>query len=113
MRLGKHFIFDAAHFIRDYKGKCERVHGHTYRLEVVIEDSVKEDGMVLDFSILKKVVDDEVIEALDHSDLNGILPNPTAENIVEWVWKRLEDKLPLYSVRIWEGDRKWAQKVRD
>jgi 6-pyruvoyltetrahydropterin/6-carboxytetrahydropterin synthase len=112
MRLGKIFYFDAAHYLPDYDGKCENLHGHTYRLEIVIDDKVKRDGMVLDFTKLKEIVNKEVLEALDHQPLNEIVDNPTAEHIVEWIWRRLKGKLPLYSVKLWEGDGKWVQKVR-
>ena len=44
MRLCREFYFDAAHYIPHYKGKCEKLHGHTYKLEVVIESNVKKDG---------------------------------------------------------------------
>jgi 6-pyruvoyltetrahydropterin/6-carboxytetrahydropterin synthase len=111
MKLGKTFYFDAAHHIRDYKGKCERLHGHTYKLEVTIEGPVKADGMVMDFSILKSIVEQEVLEELDHQDLNNLIKNPTAENIVEWAWKKLQKKLPLHSIKVWEGEGKWAEKV--
>jgi 6-pyruvoyltetrahydropterin/6-carboxytetrahydropterin synthase len=110
MMLGKVFYFDSAHYLPDYCGKCENLHGHTYRLEVVIEDGVKEDGMVLDFTILKGIVVEEVIDKLDHMGLNDILKNPTAENIVEWIWARLEKRLPLKSIKLWEGDGKWVEK---
>jgi 6-pyruvoyltetrahydropterin/6-carboxytetrahydropterin synthase len=112
MRICREFTFDAAHYISDYKGKCERMHGHTYKLEVTIEGPIRKDGMVMDFTILKDIVEKEVLEALDHVDLNEVMENPTAENLVEWSWKRLKGKLPLYSIRIWEGEGKWAEKVK-
>lgn len=114
MKVGRVFHFDAAHRLRDYEGLCERLHGHTYRLEVVVEDKVKEDGMVLDFSILKKIVEDEVLGKLDHASLNDLVENPTAENIAEWIYNRLKKKLPtLHSVKLWEGRGKWVEKTGD
>jgi 6-pyruvoyltetrahydropterin/6-carboxytetrahydropterin synthase len=112
MRLGKIFYIDSAHYLPDYCGKCEKLHGHTYKLEIVIEDKIKKDGMVLDFGILKEVVTKEVLDEIDHRNLNEIINMPTAENIVEWIWKRLHKKLPLYSIKLWEGDGKWVEKVR-
>ncbi|MFH0862334.1 MAG: 6-carboxytetrahydropterin synthase QueD [Candidatus Altiarchaeota archaeon] len=112
MRLCNIFYFDSAHYLPDYCGKCENPHGHTYKLEIVIEDKVKKDGMVLDFTILKDIVNREVVDVLDHRNLNEIVDNPTAEHIVEWIWKALAKKLPLHSVKLWEGEGKWAQKVR-
>jgi 6-pyruvoyltetrahydropterin/6-carboxytetrahydropterin synthase len=111
MRIGCEFYFDSSHYLPDYKGKCERLHGHTYKLEVVIEDAVREDGMVMDFNLLKKTVKEEVIEGLDHMKLNDVLDNPTAENIVEWIIGRLRGRLPLYSIKLWEGNGKWVERL--
>lgn len=111
MRLCREFYFDAAHYIPNYKGKCEKLHGHTYKLEVVIEDGIKTDGMVLDFAKIKEIVETTVIEKLDHRALNELFENPTAEHILEWIAARLTDKLPLYSLRLWEGHGKWVEKV--
>jgi len=111
MRLCREFYIDAAHYLPDYDGKCENLHGHTYKLEVVVEGKIKKDGMVMDFGRIKEVVDSEVVEELDHKQLNEIIDNPTAENLVEWICKRLKGKLPLYSIKLWEGEGKWVEKV--
>jgi len=108
MKVGREFSFDASHFLPDYKGKCERVHGHTYRLKVVVEGEPNENGMVMDFSELKGAVNDAVMERLDHSNLNEIFENPTAENIAEWIFKELEGKIPVCSVKLYEGLGKWV-----
>ena len=108
MKVGREFSFDASHFLPDYEGKCERVHGHTYRLKVVIEGEPKDDGMVMDFNELKDAVNDAVMERLDHSNLNEIFENPTAENIAEWIFKELEKKIPVSSVKLYEGLGKWV-----
>lgn len=112
MKACRVFYFDAAHFLPKYKGKCERQHGHTYRLEVEVEGELGVGGMVLDFNEIKKVVEREIIEKLDHSSMNDILPNPTSENITQWIWSRLSGKLPLSRVRLWEGEGKWVEKTR-
>lgn len=109
MRLCREFHFDAAHYIPNYKGKCEKLHGHTYRLDVVIEDSVKKDGMVVDFVKVKEIVEESVIEKLDHQSLNTLFENPTAEHIIHWIADQLKGKLPLYSLRLWEGQGKWVE----
>jgi 6-pyruvoyltetrahydropterin/6-carboxytetrahydropterin synthase len=109
MRLCREFFFDAAHYIPHYKGKCEQLHGHTYRLEVVIEGGVKKDGMVVDFVKLKEIVDTNVLEKLDHQSLNDLFENPTAEHILEWIAQQLKGLLPLYSLRLWEGQGKWVE----
>ena len=112
MIVGRTFYFDASHHLTDYEGACERVHGHTYRLEIQVEDEVGECDMVLDFGDLKNTVKRKVLSKLDHCDLNEIMENPTAENIVEWIWGRLEGGLNIYSVKLWEGEGKWALKTK-
>lgn len=103
----KEFKFDAAHYLPSYNGKCERLHGHTYKLLVKVEGYPDEEGMIMDFTLLKKVVQDKVLSLLDHSLLNDIIPNPSAELISVWVWKRLEEELAapnrkLKEVEVWE-----------
>ena len=101
MKVSKEFTFDAAHNLTEYHGKCEALHGHTYRLRVTLEAPVDASGMVFDFVALKDSVDERVIRILDHSYLNDLLPQPTAENVAIWVWEQLRD-LPLCEVRVWE-----------
>jgi len=110
MRLGRTFYFDSSHYLPDYDGKCEKHHGHTYRLDIIIEGPIADDGMVLDFGKLKEKVDRLVLTDLDHACLNDIVGNPTAENIAEWIWERLSAELPMQSVRLWEGKGKWVEK---
>lgn len=109
MKVCREFYFDAAHHLKDYKGECEKVHGHTYKLEVVVSGKPEKDGMVMDFTELKKIVEETVIDKLDHADLNKIFDNPTTENIASWVYNKLEDKIPVFSVKLWEGNGKWAK----
>jgi 6-pyruvoyltetrahydropterin/6-carboxytetrahydropterin synthase len=109
MKLCREFYFDAAHYIPNYKGKCEKLHGHTYKLEIVIEGGVKKDGMVIDFAKMKEIVDGAVIEKLDHQALNELFENPTAEHILGWISEQLKGKLPLSSIKLWEGQGKWVE----
>lgn len=109
MRLCREFYFDAAHFIPNYKGKCEQLHGHTYKLEIVIEGDVKKDGMVVDFAKMKDIVEATVLEKLDHKALNELFENPTAEQMLNWIAGQLTGKLPLSSIRLWEGQGKWVE----
>ncbi|MFC2162529.1 6-carboxytetrahydropterin synthase QueD [Candidatus Altiarchaeota archaeon] len=113
MRAARIFYFDAAHHLPDYQGKCEHVHGHTYRLEVVIASDVGADGMVMDFNDIKKIVIESIVDRLDHMDLNELMDNPTAESIASWIWENLSGKLPLSRIRLWEGDRKWVEKTSE
>jgi len=91
MLLTKIFTFEAAHKLTKYHGKCERMHGHSYKLEVTIEGESQENGMILDFGVLKKIVKEQVLNKLDHYTLNDIIENPTCENMAQWIWTQLED----------------------
>lgn len=70
MKVTKEVTFDSAHMLSNYKGKCENLHGHTYKLQVTVEAPLQREGneecMVLDFNTLKKAID-VVIEAFDHA----------------------------------------------
>ncbi|HEX54604.1 MAG: 6-carboxytetrahydropterin synthase QueD [Candidatus Altiarchaeales archaeon] len=114
-KIGRVFHFDAAHQLRHYKGKCENLHGHTYRLEVVVSGNISDNGMVIDFNKLKNLVDREILKELDHRNLNELFEQPTAENIAKWIFKRLGESIKsenlginLFEVRLWEGDGKWV-----
>lgn len=108
MKIGREFYFDAAHFLSDYKGKCEQLHGHTYKLEVIVEGSIGNDGMLMDFNELKEIVNSNILERLDHKDLNEIFDVPTAENIASWIFDELKTRMPIHSVKLWEGHSKWV-----
>jgi 6-pyruvoyltetrahydropterin/6-carboxytetrahydropterin synthase len=107
MLLKREFSFDAAHRLERYHGKCENLHGHTYRLSVEIEGLPDAEGMIVDFAQVKETVDREVISKFDHSYLNDTIRQPSAENIARFVFERLEPLLkgPNYSlsaVQVWE-----------
>ena len=102
-RVVRSFSFEAAHVLPWHEGQCRNLHGHSYRLEVAVEGPIAENGMVLDFADLKAVVQREVIDHFDHTLLNDLLDNPTAEVIAANAWKRLEAAgLVLAWVRLWE-----------
>lgn len=95
MRVRRRFRFEAAHELPRHPGKCRNLHGHSYELFVVVEGEVEpESGMVVDFSDLKRTVRREVVDRLDHTHLNDVIDNPTAEQVAIWIWKRLEPALP-------------------
>lgn len=107
MFLVKEFKFDAAHNLVSYKGKCEKLHGHTYRLVVVLDGVPDREGMIMDFLELKEIVNEKVLKKLDHSYINEIIKQPSAENIAVWVWEQLEksvrrENCRLYEVQVWE-----------
>jgi 6-pyruvoyltetrahydropterin/6-carboxytetrahydropterin synthase len=100
--------FDSGHYLRGYKGKCSRPHGHRFEYEVVIEgDELNEIGILVDFVDVKKAMK-EVEEILDHQMLNeiGIFKsiNPTAENLSRFIFVYLSKCLPnVVRVTVWES----------
>ena len=103
MRIVKDFTFDSAHFLKDYHGKCEHMHGHTYRIQVTVEGKVQKNGLVMDFAEIKKIVNERVVDKWDHQVINDTLEHASVENMCVWAWKQLKPKLRgLVEVRIWE-----------
>jgi 6-pyruvoyltetrahydropterin/6-carboxytetrahydropterin synthase len=81
LTVSKTFRFEAAHSLPYYIGDCAKLHGHSYTLEISCKGEVdKETGFVMDFKELKKIVQEKVIDLLDHEFLNNVFKNPTAEN---------------------------------
>ncbi len=101
--------FSSAHNLRGYKGKCESLHGHNWKVEAVCRSrTLDRIGMVMDFAALKRALQD-VISGLDHRYLNEIPPfdkiNPTSENIARHIYMKLKKKVKgLSSVVVWEND---------
>ena len=107
MQIRKLFRFEAAHVLPHHPGKCSRLHGHSYRFEVAVDGPLQQtgpaQGMVVDFDEIAAVVRPHVVERLDHSSLNDVLPNPTAEHIALWIWHELAPRLAgLSEVVVWE-----------
>jgi len=101
--------FSSAHNLRGYKGKCEELHGHNWKVEVVVaKDKLDKTGMVLDFQYLKKKLNN-VLKELDHKYLNNIpyfkKVNPTSENIAKYIYDRIEYRVSsIKSVTVWENN---------
>jgi 6-pyruvoyltetrahydropterin/6-carboxytetrahydropterin synthase len=106
--------FAAGHALRNYKGKCENVHGHNFRVQVVIEGERLDNGMLVDFLDVKDLMRG-VIARLDHQFLNDIAPfderNPSAENIAEYFYAEMTQGLSktpvpvrIREVKVWETD---------
>lgn len=102
MQLSCAFEFAASHFLTKYHGKCENLHGHNYKIVITIEGDVKEDGMVMDFKIIKEKVTGKVLDKLDHTHLNDTMENPSAENLSVWIWDQLKNELPLKKIAVYE-----------
>lgn len=100
--------FSASHRLPDYDGPCADLHGHNWRVEVWITGNVNAvTGMLIDFREIK-----EVIDSYDHTHLNDMIPNPTAEYLAYEIWKRLfQDHTDLShcTVRVWESDHAYAE----
>lgn len=99
VRLVKSFGFEAAHWLPTFPDghKCRRLHGHSFRVEVVVEgDLDPERGYLVDYGDIKAATQPIELE-LDHRCLNDIpgLENPTSEMIARWIWNRLHPALPL------------------
>ncbi len=104
--------FSAAHNLREYEGKCEKLHGHNWRVDVRLAgDHLDNQGMVLDFKEGKRILA-EALEPFDHAYLNEVPPfdglNPSSENlarvIAEAVAKRLPEGVRVAGVTTWESD---------
>ena len=104
MRVKATFDFEAAHRLPQHPGKCKDLHGHSYHLVVTVERKVAADsGMAIDFADLKTVVRREVVDRLDHTFINELIDNPTAEVMAVWIWNALREPLPgIAEVELWE-----------
>ncbi|MCK9481695.1 MAG: 6-carboxytetrahydropterin synthase QueD [Bacteroidia bacterium] len=101
MEIYKEFDFEAAHFLPNVPEghKCKNIHGHSYRFTIFLKGDVNaETGWIMDFAILKSIVN-PIVKQLDHQTLNNImgLENPTVENLSIWLWDTLKPQLPLLS----------------
>ncbi|NIP57047.1 MAG: 6-carboxytetrahydropterin synthase QueD [Gemmatimonadetes bacterium] len=111
--------YDAAHFLRNYKGKCERLHGHRYVVEVAVQvEELNDAGIAVDFVDLKGHLR-ELADGLDHRNLNDLPPfsevETSAENQARYFYEELKERLPeevaggLLYARVWETPTQWAQ----
>jgi 6-pyruvoyltetrahydropterin/6-carboxytetrahydropterin synthase len=101
VRLSKTFRFEAAHDLPTFPPghKCRRLHGHSFRFDVVVEGRVDPKlGYLIDYGDIKQAAG-PIVKRLDHYYLNEIegLENPTSENLARWLWDQLKPSLPLLS----------------
>lgn len=120
IEVTKEFTFDSSHQLHNYNGACARLHGHTYTLQVTLEGVVDDRGIVLDFKDLKSMVNDKIINDLDHYFLNDKLSfNTTAENMVVYFYDVLATAIKCYSadcnryvrlkeIKLWETPTSFA-----
>ncbi|WGE75835.1 6-carboxytetrahydropterin synthase QueD [Actinobacillus equuli] len=138
-KIAKEFSFDMAHMLDGHDGKCQNLHGHTYKLQVeVSSDLVAEGakrGMVMDYSDLKSVVKREILDPMDHAyiydlnsdresqvaklliDLNskvyGIPSRTTAEEMAKYMFEKSEKVgLPVSLIRLWETPTSYCEYSR-
>jgi 6-pyruvoyltetrahydropterin/6-carboxytetrahydropterin synthase len=111
--------FSSAHSLREYEGNCERVHGHNWKVEIVVSGKELDDmGIALDFRELKRILK-EITGELDHRNLNEIPPfdrvNPSSENIARFIFERARDRVPLKvkieRVTVWESENSCASFI--
>ena len=140
IRITKQFSFETGHALYGYDGKCKNVHGHSYKLSVTVigqpisDNSNVKFGMVIDFSDLKKIVKEEIVDNFDHATVfNKNTPHielaaelesrghhvilvdyqPTSENMVTDFAKKIKNRLPadikLHSLKLQETDTSFAE----
>jgi len=140
IRITKQFSFETGHALYGYDGKCKNVHGHSYKLSVTVIGTPITDrnnvkfGMVIDFSDLKKIVEEEIVDQFDHATVfNQTTPHvslakelsdrghhvilvdyqPTSENMVidfaEKIKNRLPESIQLHSLKLQETDSSFAE----
>lgn len=110
MLITKEVTFDSAHFLTDYYGKCERMHGHTYSLQVTLEGEIQKNGMVIDFALLKQIIKNRILNKLDHQLLNDVIENPSTERVAVWIWDQLCDMKKILKAEA--GDPNMDQNIR-
>jgi len=107
--------FEAAHYIKNYPGKCARLHGHNWIVEAIVcGEKLNELGILVDFKDLKAALKD-VLDGLDHQYLNDLEffadKNPTAENLAQEIFNRLSmseifnDETKLTAVKVYESSK--------
>ncbi|PKL36104.1 MAG: 6-carboxytetrahydropterin synthase QueD [Spirochaetae bacterium HGW-Spirochaetae-1] len=107
--------FASAHQLRGYRGKCENLHGHNWKVELTVKgETLNGIGLLIDFHDLKKMLK-EILSILDHKNINDVPPfdkeNPSSENLAEFIAGLILEKLAeisppiqLHSLTVWESD---------
>lgn len=115
IRISKTFDFDAAHWLPFVPEghKCNRMHGHTYRVEIICEGLLDDRGMILDYSEIAAAWA-PIHDKIDHRVLNDVacLSNPTTEILASWIFGFLEKQIPLHAVRVYESATTYCEVDR-
>lgn len=95
--------FSSAHYLENYNGKCEKMHGHTFEVEVHLRaEKLDKSGIAIDFTELKGYLK-EILP--DHKVLNEIFDfSPSAENISEYLYSKVKEKYPVIKIVVWESE---------
>ena len=125
-KVTKEFRFEMAHVLSNYNGPCGNLHGHSYRLLVTLEDTKLKDGMVLDLTEIKKIVNDKIVSKMDHALAINANTNDefeqflmmlcinhkkkvvlfpfrtTAENMSKWIYDELSEILNISKITLYE-----------
>lgn len=137
IRITKEFSFEMAHALRNYDGPCRNIHGHSYKLFVTLIGEPQEDdenpknGMIMDFGVLKNMVNKKIVDKYDHSvvvyqkderlaEMKDLFENiialdyqPTCENLVvdfaKTIHHMLPDKIEVYSIKLYETATSFAE----
>lgn len=139
IRVTKQFSFEMSHALLNYDGLCRNIHGHSYKLQITVlgeplnNSANPKDGMVIDFSILKRLIQQNIVSPLDHSlminenapieklstlgemyERHHVVPfQPTSENMVVYIAEKVKLLLPehlqLFSVRLYETSNSFAE----
>ncbi len=141
LRITKEFRFEGAHALSDYNGKCKHIHGHSYVLYVTItgepikDKASAEYGMIMDFAELKRIVNTNIIDLVDHAlifrndaplseEINNTYDNvinlpfqPTCENLINYFAEIIMEKLPndvrLYSLKLYETATSYVEWINE
>jgi len=143
IKITKQFSFEMAHALLHYDGLCQNIHGHSYKMDVTVTGAPSKNadspkvGMVMDFGDLKRVVNETIVDEMDHAlvlnegsdqTLIDSLKNnykkvvtvpfqPTTENLLQLFAERLQAKLPktveLYAIKLRETDSSYAEWCKD
>ena len=117
--ITKQFKFEAAHSLPNHDGKCKNLHGHSYILEVTVSGPIQttgpQEGMVMDFAVLSKIVDEQIINQWDHQFLNDLLPfTTTAENLAAECLKRIAAAgVNVEKVKLWETAKAFVEVTQE